>query len=177
MNVITRESERHVKTPFMSGVIENACSADVRSIGSLNVTVIDGVRFVPAPRGEPVTTEGRVRSSIVHVSFPPGAGSTFPARSTASERKAYRCPSVPKKLAEVAVVPTAPGTCVHPPALSLTSTVYDTMSVVPETGPHVIAKNAEVSYCGRPATLESGGLRSTIVHDWFVGDGVCTFPA
>ncbi len=87
---MTRESTLQECAPFMSGVIENACSADARFIGSLNVTVMTGVVFVPAPRGELVMTPGRVTSTIVHVSFPAGAGSTFPARSRASDRNAYR---------------------------------------------------------------------------------------
>src|SRR5712691_3440905 len=114
---------------------------------------------------------------MVQVSLAAGAGSTFPARSTAKDRNAYWCPSAPKKLVDVEVVPTAPGTCAQVPPLSLTSTVYDTMSVVPETGPHVIGNKAEVWYCGRAVTAESGGLRSTIVQDWLVKGAVWTFPA
>src|SRR3989304_4361023 len=51
MNVSTRESALHENTPFMSGLIEKACSTEVRSIDSLNVIVMTGVVFAPAPRG------------------------------------------------------------------------------------------------------------------------------
>src|SRR2546428_2420962 len=78
MNVITRESALHENAPFMSGVIVNACSADARFIGSLNVTTIVGVRFVPAPRGDPMTTTGRVTATIVHVSLPAGGRPHIP---------------------------------------------------------------------------------------------------
>src|SRR5436190_7441808 len=70
-----------------------------------------------------------------------------------------------------------PGTWVQAPALSLTSSVYDTMSVVPETGPQATVNWRVISYTGRVVTAESGGVRSTIVQDWFP-DGVgWTFPA
>src|SRR2546422_987274 len=51
------------------------------------------------------------------------------------------------------------------------------MSVVPDTGPHETVNWRTISYCGRAATAESGEVRSTMVHDWFPEDGVCTFPA
>src|SRR5437879_6755066 len=95
MNVITRESELQENAPFMSGVMLNAASAEARFIGSLNVTVIVGVRFVPAPRGDPMIAAGRVTSTVVHVSFPVGPGSTFPARSRASDRNEDRWPPEP----------------------------------------------------------------------------------
>src|SRR6267378_5992304 len=51
------------------------------------------------------------------------------------------------------------------------------MSVVPETGPHATPNWSVVSYAGSVVTAESGGVRSTIVPDWFP-DGVgWTFPA
>src|SRR2546426_9804828 len=96
MNVITRESALHENAPFMSGVIVNACSADARFIGSLNVTTIVGVRFVPAPRGDPMTTTGRVTSTIVHVSLPAGGGPTFPAPAPSGGRDAGRGPPPPR---------------------------------------------------------------------------------
>src|SRR2546422_10469174 len=101
MNVITRESALHENAPFMSGVIVNACSAEARFIGSLNVTTIVGVRLVPAPRGDPTTTTGRVTSTIVHVSLPAGGCSAFPARALESVRNAYPCPSTPPELGAV----------------------------------------------------------------------------
>src|SRR5437867_2962203 len=120
MNVITRESALHVNAPFMSGVIENACSAVARFIGSLNVTVITGVRFVPAPRGDAVITAGRVRSTIVHVSLPAGAGSTFPARSVPMERNSYVWPSwAPVYVPDVVVTETVVQSD-HAPPLSRT---------------------------------------------------------
>src|SRR2546422_3383551 len=70
-----------------------------------------------------------------------------------------------------------PGTCVHGPMLSITSSVYDTMSVVPDTGPHVTVNWSAISYAGRTNTAESGGVRSTFVHDWFPVPGTWTLPA
>src|SRR2546428_8790069 len=80
MNVITRESELQENAPFMSGVMLNAASAEARFIGSLNVTVIVGVRFVPPPRGEPMIAAGRGRSPGVHACFLAGGGSPFSPR-------------------------------------------------------------------------------------------------
>src|SRR5436309_11316128 len=161
----------------MSGVIENAASAEARSIGSVNETLIVGDRPVPAPRGEPVTTEGRVTSTIVHVSFPTGAISTFPARSVEIVRYAYRWPSAPTYCALVRIVPMDPGTWAQGAPLSLASSVYDTMSVVPDTGPQNTLNCRVISYAGRTATAESGRLRSTFVHDWFPEGVGWTFPA
>src|SRR2546425_87289 len=55
--------------------------------------------------------------------------------------------------------------------------VYDTMSVVPDTGPQNTLNCRVISYAGRTATAESGGLRSTFVHDWFPEGVGWTFPA
>src|SRR2546428_10567357 len=88
-NVITRESALQVKTPFMSGWIVNAVSAEARFIGSLNVTTIAGVRFVPAPRGDAVITRGRVTSTMVHVSFCGGGGAPLPAPARGTGRDRY----------------------------------------------------------------------------------------
>src|SRR5437773_11604044 len=94
-HVTTLESALQENTPLMSGVIVNPASTEAWFIGSLNVMTIVGVRFVPAPRGDVVMIVGRVTSTTVHVSFPTGAGSTFPARSVARDRNAYRWPSAP----------------------------------------------------------------------------------
>src|SRR2546427_1145346 len=87
-NVTTRESELHTNVPSIAGVIENARSTEERSIGSLKVTTIHGVRFVFAPAGRDSVTTGGVTSTRVQVSFVAGAVSTLPARSRAIDRNA-----------------------------------------------------------------------------------------
>src|SRR6266581_3497549 len=110
MNVIVRESAVQENAPLMSGVIENAAWTEARFIGSENVITIRGVVFVPDPRGAETTTNGRVVSTSVQVSFVGGAASTLPARSVASARNANVCASAPRaNKIVVAVTPTAPG--------------------------------------------------------------------
>src|SRR2546422_1603091 len=147
----------------MSGVIENAASADARFMGSENVMMMRGVVFVPVPRGADDRTYGRVVSTVVQVSFVAGPLSTLPARSVAIERNANRCPSTPSPNEPVmAAVAIAPGTPVHAPPLSLYCTVYVTMSVVPAKGPQVRVHVVAVSYIGSNATPESGAGTSPV---------------
>src|SRR2546422_8850100 len=84
MNVITRESELQENAPFMSGVMLNAASAEARFIGSLNVTVIVGGRFVPPPRGEPMIAAGGVAAPGAARVVPRGRGPPAPRRARAA---------------------------------------------------------------------------------------------
>ena len=86
MNVTRVESVLHWYAPFIAGVMEKACSTELRSIGSLNVTTTHGVRFVFAPNGATSVTNGFVTSTTVEVSLAAGGTSVFPARSCASDR-------------------------------------------------------------------------------------------
>src|SRR2546428_7878792 len=96
---MTRESELHKNAPSIAGVIENAASTELRFMGSLNVTMIQGVRFVFDPTGRESVTNGAKTSTSVHVSFVAGAASTFPARSRAIERKASTWAPCPTNVA------------------------------------------------------------------------------
>src|SRR2546426_8289042 len=89
-----RESALQTNVPLIPAPPENAPSTDVRFIGSENVIAIKGVVDISPPTGIAFVTNGRVTSTTVHVSFPLGAASTFPARSVAIDRKAY-APSEP----------------------------------------------------------------------------------
>src|SRR5256712_14057369 len=101
---MTRESELHKNAPSIAGVIENAASTELRFMGSMNGTMIEGVRFVFDPTGRESVTNGAKTSTSVHVSFVAGAASTFPARSRAIERKAQTWAPCPTNVAPVAVV-------------------------------------------------------------------------
>src|SRR5207237_3321071 len=95
MKVSWVESALHWYAPFIAGVIEKARATELRSIGSLKVTITQGVRFVFAPRGATSVTNGDRMSTVVDVSLPGGAISMFPARSRAIERKPWVWPSWP----------------------------------------------------------------------------------
>src|SRR2546425_43214 len=116
---MTRESELHRNAPSIAGVIENAASTELRFMGSLNVTMIQGVRFVFDPTGRESVTNGAKTSTSVHVSFVAGAASTFPARSRAIERNWYVWPSGPVNDPEV-VAAVATSQSVQPAPLSFT---------------------------------------------------------
>src|SRR5438132_156727 len=115
---MTRESELHKNAPSIAGVIENAASTELRFMGSLNVTMIQGVRFVFDPTGRESVTNGAKTSTSVHVSFPVTV-SVFPAWSVATERNWYVWPSWPVNDPEV-VAAVATSQSVQPAPLSFT---------------------------------------------------------
>src|SRR2546422_376698 len=159
----------------MSGVIVNACWVEARFIGSVNVIEMTGVTFVPAPRGEPVITPGRVTSTIVHVSFPVPAPWTSPAQSVPIERSSYVWPSRAPVYVPDVVVTGLVSQSVHTPPLSRTWIRY--VATSSDSRRHWTRKLEDVCHGGSGWVEVFGGSVSTIVQVSFVAGGISTFPA